>query len=93
MLIPNTVKVGAFVWQIKFVEMFEDKNTYGECEKTTLCIKIKRGMPDDVTAETLLHELIHAVNYGYEEEVVHTTSVLLFTTFRENPALRDVLFP
>lgn len=86
---PETVNVLGKVYEILFVEKVDEKDSCGDHYSGTLEIKIKQDLHADVIAETLLHELTHAVeeqlDLGLSEKQVHRFSVGMFQVLRDNP--------
>ena len=64
--LPAKVRVGAMVYDVVAVPDLPD---LGFCDEEKCCIGIRAGLPDDVAAITLWHELIHAMLYalGYRK--------------------------
>ena len=69
-------------------------NSYGQCDTEKLLIHLATQIPSTRKAETLLHELLHAIYYEYgvnhaddEEATVHILSAGLFQVFKDNPEI------
>jgi hypothetical protein len=73
------------------VDKVDEKDSCGDHDMGVLEIKIKASMHQDVIAETLLHELTHAIeeqlDLGMREKQVHGLSVGMFQVLRENPSI------
>ena len=86
-----TVNVMGKDYSVVFVDKVDEKDSCGEHDMGKLEIKVKKSLHPDVIAETLLHELTHAVeeqlDLGMREKQVHGLSVGMFQVLRENPAL------
>lgn len=58
-------------------------------------IIIATGTPPEQEADTLLHEIIHAIDYTIQidltERQVHALTGALFAVFRDNPGLAERL--
>lgn len=90
---PTKLVVGVLTYEIQFVDFVDAQNSCGECEDTTGIIKIKKGMSEAFIRDTLLHESLHAINMSWTEaEVLGATRSLLMLC-RDNPWLKQVLFP
>lgn len=80
------IKIGPF-WVL--VEYVNDLKTFGETDFATLTIKIRAGMPEDLTGETLMHEILHMCFFilgkGKKEATVRGLSPLLFEMFKDQP--------
>ena len=90
---PNKLIVGVLTYEIRYVDFVDAQNSCGECEDTTGVIKIKKGMPEDFTRDTIFHECLHATNHSWSESEVVGATRLLLMVCRDNPWLKDVLFP
>jgi len=75
------LKIGGHRYKILFVEDLED---CGECNNATGIIKLRVGMSESVTEETLLHEVIHACNPDLNDEIVASLSMLLYQVYKDN---------
>lgn len=59
-----------------------------DAESLYLEIKIKRNMPQTMQEETLIHEAIHAMNFGLPEESVQYLSMAFYQLLKDNDLLR-----
>lgn len=66
----------------------ELQDALGETHTNRQLIKMQKGMPPDTEQETLLHEVIHAVDeslaLGMTEGQVHGLACGLFAVFKDN---------
>lgn len=101
--LPSIVQVGPFRYTVECDEpsmnraiVEEKQGLFGRADHKTLRIVIHPDMAADMLAETLLHELVHAVfaSVGLdlrlsetEEDVVRSFAPLLLDTLRRNPQL------
>jgi hypothetical protein len=74
--IPRTVVVGETVWDIRFVRKIDDKRSAGK-ETVGLCndddkeICVRLGIGKREQAKTLIHELLHALEFEYQISIPH----------------------
>lgn len=61
MKIPNKLKIGGHVFDIKMVDM-KSKNMLGECDSTENTISIDKDAKQSQKESTLIHEVFHAIN-------------------------------
>lgn len=60
-------------WRLEFVTKFTDRHQYGECdhpEKLNKAIRIKDGMNEFDTLDSIIHEATHAAGWHVDEEFV-----------------------
>ena len=82
------VKVGGHRVDIEYVDKF-DTDIDGLCTPQYNNIKVKRDLSGEALIETLLHELLHFIDYVYagytlEEETVKIGTKYLFYIFNAN---------
>lgn len=70
---PGKVRIKARVhYEIVWVDQFIDSpDTRGECRFDTKQIVLLSGMADGPTFETLIHELLHAIEHEYKIQLPH----------------------
>ena len=95
---PKTVDIGPT--RYKVVMGAEDMPARGYF-RTYDGIELRSKMPKDMEAEVLLHEVLHAIMYTFneymnlkkkdEERIVSNLSTSLATVFRQNPKLLKYL--
>ena len=95
--LPEFVKVGHLTYKI--AEMTrkdaERADIYGDIVHSDASIRVKEGMAPGATAETLLHEIMHAVfdeweikmPIAEEERIVGAMARGMATVMRDNPAV------
>lgn len=94
--LPERIKIGAHWWTIKHdsidVPRMRDENVYGESDEKTFTIAIDYGRAHERQAETLLHEIYHAIQTTWllpkdrsDEAVVKATTAGLLQVLRDNP--------
>lgn len=100
--LPSKVKIGYFPYDIDSVppgKLKDDDNgkrLSGQCNHILALIRVERGNPSLYERETLLHEIIHAIDYcagdTLTEGQVQMLGVGVLGVLRENPKLRTYLF-
>lgn len=95
--LPSALFIGPYWYRVTVTEEFDTAND-GECSPSGLQIRVRASLPAERAAETLFHETLHAVwdlaalgDKFDEEEIISRLSPLLFSTLKQNPALRDLL--
>ena len=92
---PRTVRVIGKTFAIEYVEAVDDEGNSGEHRRDDQLIKIKLKQHPETLRETLLHEVIHAIDeqldLGMKEKQVHRIAIGLFQVLRENPAFVEFL--
>lgn len=105
---PNRVQVGPYSFTIDFdpithnsVEIAEGEKLYGRVDFPSQTINVNPGQEKDSLADTILHEILHAVIYisglqkrfegNSEEELITPMATTLLDTLRRNPKLVDFL--
>jgi Zn-dependent peptidase ImmA (M78 family) len=90
----KSIRIGYRTYQIKAWTDLELVTTesYGQCDKQRGIIYVCTHLDDVVIADTLLHEVLHAVWHEYglqdddrEERIVHTLASGLIQVMRDNP--------
>ena len=85
---PRTVRVIGKTFAIEYVEAVDDEGNSGEHRRDDQLIKIKLKQHPETLRETLLHEVIHAIDeqldLGMKEQQVHRLAIGLFQVLREN---------
>ena len=92
---PRTVRVIGKTFAIEYVEAVDDEGNSGEHRRDDQLIKIKLKQHPETLRETLLHEVIHAVeeqlDLGMKERQVHSLAIGLFQVLRENRDLVEFI--
>ena len=98
MKLPDVIKVGPYDFVIEewTPRMAAANERYGECSCQELTIRIDSSLVPIKMADTLLHELLHAVWWVWgiddgdnEERTVHKLAIGLTAVWRDNPGLLD----
>ena len=96
MELPNKIKVLAMDYTVKAMTTNEaaSKGRYGECDSNLLEIRIDPQWKPQKKAETLLHEMLHAISnsmaldaseFKSDEDMVHPMASGLAAVIRDNP--------
>lgn len=94
--LPASVQVGHLHYRVETVSDESWRERFaGQCDRDRQVIKIATGMADGTTAETLLHEILHAAwavgKCGplgkREERAVNGLAPILLMVMRDNRAL------
>lgn len=76
--IPHKIRIKHNVsYEVVFVDAFDDEECRGECWKEGKQIKILNGMSNTLTASTLIHEMIHALEFEFDLHIPHSLTYLL----------------
>jgi Zn-dependent peptidase ImmA (M78 family) len=94
--LPKTIKIGAYDIKLKYWgELQETFGQYFEVEQTIYLAPVSDAT---LAADTLLHEIMHAIFHIYviqahddEERTVTTLSSGLTQVFKDNPAILDYI--
>lgn len=102
MEIPQTVKIGGFVWSVEENEkVAAEGNVYGSTHHTKQRIFLEPNETPQKKEQTLLHEILHAIWHQtglgkrfigdqskIEEEIVHALSMSLYQVLKDNNMLK-----
>ena len=95
---PTRIRVLGKQWHIEYVDDLKNSDgdeVYGTCDEGSLTIKIKTWMPVDLQTHTLLHECMHAIEYGMglklKEREVDLISGGFMALIKDNPLFADFL--
>lgn len=87
MSIPTSFELGGMRWKV--VKRKRLKGLYGDCNVEKQEIRIKDGMPEDLTEQTFFHELTHAIQIAmdyntddHDEVFTDAFAVLLHQFFK-----------
>lgn len=88
----STVKIGHLDYDIKQVPHGSmENNAVGQIDQFRTTIKLDEDLGNDLVKETLLHEIIHGIDFMFginlREKQVEQLGVGLATVFRDNPHL------
>ena len=91
---PTSVRIGHFDYRVEDWHPTQAAlaNRYGECDHMAKTIRVTRCHGDKKAAETLIHEVLHAIFTEWviedgdkEERIVTTLAGALCTAWRDNP--------
>ena len=92
-MLPKLVRV--LGRDIPVVVMEELPKAFGEYDYETQIVRIQAGQQPAFEADTLLHELIHAIDdvmqLGMRERQVHCVASGLIALFKDNPEVIEYL--
>ncbi len=99
---PERVRVGYRPWRIEVLDprASHSRHAFGECSYPEQTLRIATDLGPIKTANTLLHEIMHATfnTFGFnevsepsEEFLVTSTANVLTQVMQANPTLRDWL--
>lgn len=94
---PFSVRVLGKVFLIAFIPQnpLSNDETFGHCDMAKQVINIHDGLTPTEEADTVLHEVIHAIDEtigtGLTEHQVHHLACGLFGVFQDNPELAEYL--
>jgi len=70
--IPKTVLVNGNIWEIRYCRSIENEpDAVGLCDSHDKEILIVTSICQDEKARTLIHELIHAIEFEYDIQIPH----------------------
>jgi hypothetical protein len=95
MTMPSSVVILGRVYNIDQKD-FIDGDLLGQCDSDALKITIKKNQPAVLEADTLLHEILHAIDDAMQtkmkERQVHCTATGLLALFKDNPDFVKYMF-
>ena len=98
---PAAIIVGPHTYGVEVVPEIPG-SLLGEADHCTLTIRVVADLPDSVTAEVVLHELLHCLidqgplrdfDSDVEESIVSALAPPLLDALRRNPKLVALLAP
>lgn len=82
--IPEKLKIGGFEWRVKEVKhLISDRERLGEMAPRTQEIVIEEESSEQQKEETLIHEIIEALNFLYNINLEHYQIELLGVTLHQ----------
>ena len=100
-ILPVSVKIG---YRHYVIEHWKGRvgiqaGRFGECDTSLAIIRVDDGWSKEKAANTLLHEIMHAIFFEYnmcdeddEERIVCTMSNALITVMTDNPIVSLYIF-
>lgn len=94
MKLPTPIRVGYTNYDVVEKAEVDGGRCWGECDRNVGVISLKEGMPSRKRADTLIHELFHAIWGEYnihegddEERIVLTMATAWTQILLDNPEL------
>jgi len=84
MKIPKKIKVGGHIYKIELVDSEVLDNDCGKVNKSRNVIQIRKDLPQSQLEETLIHELVHTINFDWNEERVEFVSNAIYQILKDN---------
>jgi hypothetical protein len=99
--IPSRIKIASQTWTVEALPQWSDSGTVGDCDARRRRIRIVNDLAPEVAADTLIHELIHAMLYACggchgvdadtEERIAYALAPMMVDLFASNPSLLALL--
>jgi len=86
--IKNRLKIGGHEYTVEFTEAENMDDSCGETDRHKNRIRICETDPRSQQEETVLHEILHALNSGLKEEVIDGLAVGLYQVLKDNDMLK-----
>ncbi len=84
MVIPETLKIGGHVYKVELVDSEKINGNCGEINRSRNTILIRDDLPESQKLETVIHEVLHAINHNFTEERIEFLSNALFQVIVDN---------
>lgn len=86
MKIPKQLKIGGHTFQVKLVpkNIFSDSDTVGFCSLDDNTISIAESLTQSQKEAALLHEIMHAMNWCLEENILESLSQQFYQVLKDN---------
>lgn len=73
---PKELEIGGETYRIRFIPYQkrpekDGKRFYGYCDNDLRTIEIMRGQGREESFKTLIHEILHAMEFEYEFDIPH----------------------
>lgn len=92
-VVPTSVRILGKEYEVKVIPDFED---CGQCDDLKQELRLQANMPMALEQDTLLHEIIHALDFSIKthmkERQVSALASGLIAVFRDNPDFVAYLF-
>lgn len=91
---PSRVKIGPLTYAIEYMPLSKaaKRSLNGECDNQNLKIQVFETLPPNLSAEIMLHEILHACYHSAdlcdddkEEKIVTTMARQLAGVMKDNP--------
>lgn len=85
----NTLRILGKTYKVKFVDKVDEEDSLGLCKAAEQEILLRIDQPQDCLRDTLLHEIVHALDYqlhlGLKERQVHCIAMGIVAVLLDNP--------
>lgn len=81
---PKQLKIGGHRYKIELVDPEDLEKDCGQQNRARNTIKIRNDLPQSQLEETLIHEVIHAINGDLKEETVDFLSMAIYQVLKDN---------
>lgn len=91
MKIPAKLKIGGHIVKVRLVEEMQGDypNAAGGWTESQNLIEIRKSQKGSQKEATLVHEILHAINYNFTEEQVEFLSQSLYQVLKDNKLYFD----
>lgn len=91
MKIPKKLKIGGHDVKVRFTETMQGDypNASGGWTEALNLIEIRKSLAGSQKEVTLIHEILHAINYNFTEEQVEFLSQTLYQVLKDNKLYFD----
>lgn len=84
MQIPKKLKIGGHIYKITLEDPENIENNCGLQNRARNTIKIRKDLPQSQIEETLIHEVLHAINGDLKEETVDFLAMAIYAILKDN---------
>lgn len=88
MKIPASIKIGGHKFTVELVDYIDDDDSAGECDVYINTIRIKKSLNQSQKEETLIHEVIHAMDMHMTEAQVDRLGFNLYQVLKDANLLK-----
>lgn len=82
--LPEKIKIGGFIINVEEIEnLIVKRNNLGEYSPTTNKISIDKSVTEQQKEETLLHEIMEAINCIYDIDLNHHQISIIATVLHQ----------
>lgn len=89
----NTLKILGKTYRVKFVDKVDEEDSLGLCKDAEQEILLRIDQPQDCLRDTLLHEIVHAIDFqlhlGLKERQVHCVATGITAVLLDNPEFAE----
>lgn len=84
MKIPKQLKIGGHLYKIELVDPEDLGTDCGQQNRARNTIRIRNDLPESQLEETLIHEVLHAINGDFKEEFVDFMAMAIYAILKDN---------